>query len=287
MHVKYGPEEVQKVPATDKGDFGIEAFTFTGVAIQCYAPQEPLSTDDRYTKQRDKLSTDLAKLEKNASKLQDLLGDTILRRYLFFVPSFNSNRIVSHASTKSGEVCGKNLPIVSSDFRVKVCTADDFPEQRSALLARPKELVEATQLAPEEVDEWIDTNTGLVEQMQGKLGKVFSIPSQRNSYTKQLVAQNLKSDGARTRLRNRFPDQWESITRCVNGKEQTLALDYSMLASSNTSNEVTSLASDLSKELRDLIPELGTDIARSIAWGAIADWLMRCPLDFFEHEDAG
>ena len=62
IQMAFGSDKVQPVPARHKGDLGIEAFTHDGHALQCYAVQEPVSTKERYEKQRDKLTTDLGKL---------------------------------------------------------------------------------------------------------------------------------------------------------------------------------------------------------------------------------
>ena len=41
---RYGPGEYVHLPAKHLGDFGIEGFSRDGLAYQCYAAQEPLST---------------------------------------------------------------------------------------------------------------------------------------------------------------------------------------------------------------------------------------------------
>lgn len=284
MHIKHGADEVQRVPAAHKGDFGIEAFTFSGIAVQCYVAQEPLSTHDRYVKQRDKLTTDLGKLEKNLTSLQALLGATTIRRYLFMVPAFNSAQIVTHATSKTTELVAKSLPIIHNNFRIKVCTADDFPEQQAALLARPKELIAAASPATETVHTWIETNVELSDVASQKLDKVFT-PARRQSYLENLIAQNIKGNGVLNRLRPRYPDQWEAATRAVNEKERVLALEYAM-AGTACHGEVAKLARDLTGELQAAVPDVGIDTARTLAWGAIADWLMRCPLDFFVEDGA-
>ena len=48
------------------GDFGIEGFVLNeGIAIQCYCPYRQYDTAPLYEKQRDKITTDLHKLETN------------------------------------------------------------------------------------------------------------------------------------------------------------------------------------------------------------------------------
>ncbi len=54
LRLHYPPGDLVEVPDRDQGDEDAEAFAAgTGCAYQCYAPEEPLSVDDRYTKQRE------------------------------------------------------------------------------------------------------------------------------------------------------------------------------------------------------------------------------------------
>lgn len=130
----YGIENLQEVPSRHGGDLGIEAFTHTGVAIQCYASESYTSVSDRYASQRDKLTEDLAKLERYADDLVKLLGDTKIRSYLFMVPVLDSRKIVQHATAKSREYRAKALPHLHRDFRVTVVTDAIFSDSRAEVL---------------------------------------------------------------------------------------------------------------------------------------------------------
>lgn len=64
LRLRYkAPGQFEYVPSSDQGDLGIEGFSHDGCAYQCYAPEGPLPIKDRYERQRDKLTEDLAKLE--------------------------------------------------------------------------------------------------------------------------------------------------------------------------------------------------------------------------------
>src|SRR4051794_1549092 len=94
---RYGPAQYQKIPAKDSGDAGIEGYSLSGHAYQCYGCEEPVSTEERYNKQRDKMTDDLGKFVKNNTKLQGLLGTVAISRWCLFVPYFDSKKIVVHA----------------------------------------------------------------------------------------------------------------------------------------------------------------------------------------------
>jgi hypothetical protein len=69
--------ELVEVPDDDRGDAGLEAFSMSGCAYQCYAPEgEPLTMTQRYNKQRDKMTADVGKFIANTAKIQAWLLDS-------------------------------------------------------------------------------------------------------------------------------------------------------------------------------------------------------------------
>jgi hypothetical protein len=277
---KFGADEVQRVPARHRGDLGIEAFTFSGHAFQCYATQGLPSVKDRYEKQRDKLTVDLGKLVSKKAELCKLLGSVQIRRYMFMVPVFESSQIVQHAATKTEECKAENLPHLHEDFRVVVVTDDDYAEVRQQLLEQPRELVVVEDPDEQEVTSWIGEHEELVEIANRKLAELFSHPRQRTDYLKNLVTQHVFGNNALSALRPRYPDQWEAAIKYINRKERMLVLEHSTTGRA-TPQSVTSIANDLQRELAQGVPMLGASLCKTVAWSAVADWLMRCPLDFY------
>ncbi|MGW8883054.1 hypothetical protein [Streptomyces sp. NPDC055749] len=281
----YGADRVQEVPARHGGDLGIEAFTFCGRAFQCYAPVEPLSTAERYEKQRDKLSTDLRKLSTKQKDLHRLLGDVKINTYIFLVPIFDSAHLVQHASAKAEEVRSKNLPFITADFKVSVATDSSYARERSEILERSPSLVDVVPTPPGEVDSWMEGNSQLAETALAKLAKLRLPPGSRLAYLEQLVNQFLDSENALARLREKYPDQWEAATGSKVRKERKLVLEYPP-GSTNNAADVTSIVKSLKEELSRQVPALDDSFIDAMSWGSIADWLMRCPLDFEYSESA-
>jgi hypothetical protein len=256
---RYGAGEVQRVPATHGGDLGIEAFTFDGLAFQCYAAEEPLSTRERYEKQRDKLTVDLAKLESRRSELCALLGTAIIRRYMFMVPIFNSNKLVQHSATKTAEYRAKELPHLDPDFRVVVVTDDDYAETRREVLAQPRQLIDIDTADEQSVQTWMGTHPELVSVANEKLRVIVADDEGRTRYLQGLVTQRLNCENALTALRPRFPDQWETVKRCVNEKEHVLVLEYMGLCT-ESAQSVSQIAKELQAELEAAVPTLGNSL---------------------------
>ncbi|MEV6048235.1 hypothetical protein [Streptomyces xanthochromogenes] len=275
----YGADQVQEVPARHGGDLGIEAFTFCGRAFQCYAPVEPLSTAERYDKQRNKLSTDLRKLSTKQKDLQRLLGGVQISTYVFLVPIFDSAQLVQHASTKAEEVRAKNLPFISRDFKVTVATDAIYAKERNEVLERVNSLVDVFPTPPGEVESWMEGNSQLAETALEKLAKLRLSPGVSRTYLEQLINQFLDSENALARLRERYPDQWEAATGSKVRKERKLVLEYPP-GSTNSAADVTSIVRSLKEEISRQVPALDDSFIDAMSWGSIADWLMRCPLDF-------
>ncbi|MFJ7954927.1 hypothetical protein ACIQ62_01360 [Streptomyces sp. NPDC096319] len=270
---------MQEVPARHGGDLGIEAFTFNGRAFQCYAPVEPLSTAERYEKQRDKLSTDLRKLIVKQKELQKLLGDVKIHHYIFLVPIFDSAQLVQHASVKSEEIRSAGLPFVSDGFKITVATDGIYATERSEVLERFTSLVDVIPTPPDDISSWIEGNSQLTETALEKLSKLRLPPSAQRTYLEQLVVQFLDSENALMRLREKYPDQWEAATGAKVRKERKLVLEYPP-GSTNSATDLTGIVRALKEEFARQVPALDDTFIDAMSWGSIADWLMRCPLDF-------
>lgn len=279
----YGRDKVQPVPARHKGDLGIEAFTHDGHAFQCYAVEEPVSTKERYEKQRDKLTRDIGKLYARQEEFVKLLGDVKIHCYFLMLPLWDSKELVQHATGKAAEVRGWNLPFVErTKFRIMITDDDAFADARGELLARAPELVPISPVNNDDARAWIDSNLQPYETMDRKLRHVFGEPEKRKRYIEHLLVKHIESGNTLTKLRARYPDQWESVVSCIHGRESLLELEHLDGSSPPSTNLVKEIVQHLRSDLaRDAGP-VGEKAITGLAWGAIADWLIRCPLDFEE-----
>lgn len=275
---RYGADQVQVVPAKHRGDLGIEAFTYDGCAFQCYAAQEPITVKDRYEKQRDKLTADLAKLADRQEKFLRLLGNVTIRRYMFMVPFFDSHELVQHASTKAAEYRALNLPHLHSDFQIVVVDEDAYADIREEVLLKPRPLVEVQEHTQEDVAAWIRANEQAVSAAERKLLGVIQDDPRRLQAIEALIMQYIKGENALADIRRKFPENWEMTTRYRNQKEQLLIFEYP--STDIGFNSLATIAKEIEHELSEEVPALDSRLRIAIAWASIADWIMRCPLDF-------
>lgn len=280
----YGPTEYQRVQDNDRGDAGIEGFTVSdGHAYQAYGCEEPLSTTDRYEKQRVKMTTDIGKFINNCSILGRIFGAVKITRWVLFVPYYDSKQIVAHASTKTAEVLAAQLPYVAQSFRVMVCQEDDFCIERDQLInAGTRTLqVNAETATSEQVTHWVSYNVGLAATLDRKLRRLPTILSEehRQQFHQKILMWYLEGQEMLNALRN-FPDVYESVLKAKSHRENFLVM---ATISGSTPQEILSSSIDgLLETLQKEVRELHSYSAESLAHEAVADWLLRCPLDFPE-----
>lgn len=122
-------DDLIPVPDHDRGDAGLEAYTLTGSAFQCYSPQEPLSTGQRYAKQRDKMTVDVGKFIVNGPKLRPMFGTTKIKQWVLLVPVIDSRDLLKHATAQTARVRAAGLDYVDNEIHV---VARDIEHTREA-----------------------------------------------------------------------------------------------------------------------------------------------------------
>lgn len=122
--MKYHDDGYQSIPASP-GDFGLEGFTHTGYAFQCYCPNANYSSKELYEKQRDKITEDLNKLKKYQSDLIKRLGSIKLKKWVFVTPMFGNN-LLEHACNKEKIVKSWSLPFLTEDFSILIQDGDSY-----------------------------------------------------------------------------------------------------------------------------------------------------------------
>jgi hypothetical protein len=273
--------DLQIVPDNDKGDLGIEAFTTKGAAFQCYAPEEPLTTQARYEKQRDKLTTDLNKLKNRAEKFEELLGTVKINRYVFMVPRHDSKQLIAHAQNKAKEVREWGLSFIASEFFVVIETLDDYAVESEHLHAVPSQIFAGEPPEPVQRQEWMGGNLSLTSIADAKLKRILPADGEREGALVTLIDFYLAGENSLEHLRETLPDVYKAVVRVRSQHESLLKLRHP--ASSNTSlSDMTVVVDELCEAIVAGCGVVNKDDADQLAWAAIADWLMRCPLDFGE-----
>lgn len=273
------PHSFQLVPDRHMGDLGMEAFSHEGYVYQCYVAEDPLSVKQRYEKQRDKLTVDLRKLEVKKVDVKAMLGSVLIRKYVFLVHQFDSRLLLEHAATKAAEVLTWDLEFIHPQFTITVETLDDYSVESGQLHALPVALVEFDELEPDAVDTWAIGNDSLSGTADAKLQKIISSDNERELALDALLKQYLIGSNALEKLKRTSPEAYQNVLQTKSLKEGLLVLEHPP-ASTGTNTDLITIVAELQAELQAANSLLTTRLARNLAWAAIADWLMRCPLDF-------
>lgn len=280
----YGPTDYQRIPAKDRGDAGIEGFCVSKrEAFQCYGCEEPISVEERYKKQRDKMTADVQKFIDNRSTLQQLFRTLKMTRWVFFVPHFDSKEIVAHAGKKTQEIIHAALPYVDDDFRVVVCQETDFAVARDQLINATSQGLrfKTSPITAEAVSAWTQSNDVMLGVLKGKIEKLPTLhtQAQRDTFVIKVLQWYLSGQALLERLRD-YPQVYEKVIETKSHRETFLAMGSLHGSASNV--VVMETLTDFKETLKREAKELHDFCAEQLAYEAVADWLIRCPLEFPE-----
>ena len=285
LHLRYSPGDYQQVPDKKEGDAGIEGYSIDGRAYQMYGPEGELTFAQRHKKLRDKMTRDINKFINNKNKLCRLFGSLKIKRWILFVPSFDNREIVEHASKKTEEVLSADLPyVLKDDFKVVVIDEDAFAGERAYLLSNAVAdiLVQAEEVTEEEIKAWTEAecNSELVIMLDGKICRVPTLKSKdmRLRFRRDIVGYLLHGQNVLEALRT-YPDIWASLRHVKSERERylwTTCMASGLAAGTILQDAITQIKSEVKRKA----PALDSSNTDAVAHEALADWLMRCPLDF-------
>jgi hypothetical protein len=289
LPLKFGLGNFVEIPDTVNGDCGLEGFTRCGKAFQCYAAVEPLSTAELTKKQKVKISSDVPKLARNRDILAGILGPTILNKWMFIVPRWEDKSLLAHAETKMAELRAQNLPFIAPDIVPSICTGEEFATERQQLIRAGREelRVDVPLVHSSQVSDWAAQNDPLVSQLFRKVlairhGDSTTALQLRDLYVKHYL------DGQNTiaKLRKDYPEMFEAVDRIKKDKEHFLETE-SLVTSSLPPDHLKQTVSALESEIQAAMQGLNSFTVKQLVQEAVADWLLRCPLDFPNSQQNG
>jgi hypothetical protein len=272
---KYGADW-QKIPAKNRGDWGLEGFVRgAGIVVQCYA-DDSVSNQDRTRKQKGKLTSDVPKLNKYRDELEARLA-MVVHTYLFLVPSFDDKDLLAHADAKAEMARGWGLPWIAPEFQIGVHDIDFLREEWNALRAGIRAVVDLTTAAviphPPEGAELVAT----LERKLGAIPRLARDPAQAQTWGESLLSDFVHGTGLFLKLDEVSPQYADRIVKIVDGRESRLAR---RTHASEPVDDLNALTSELAEAIHRDIASIEDDDVGSIAGAIVADWLMRCPLEY-------
>jgi hypothetical protein len=281
LQSRHGPMGVQKIPSSHKGDLGIDFYcTSEAVIYQCYAAEEPIDISTRADRQKVKITTDLKKMVDGADEVAKLFLGNLVKNWVLLVPLHDSKEVNLHCAKKTADLRAGHHPHL--DVGIEVCIQDQksFPgaaldAAMTALTTLSLSVGPATQ---EELDTWEAGSANLLATATKKLAKKVE-PSQLPGAVADGIEYFLKSNALIDALRSSAPDLHERVAAAISGR--TRRLNFVGPQSGPAPNNIMNAELDsLIQAIKSAAPNLSALNAEDIALGTVADWIMRCPLDF-------
>ncbi len=279
---RHGPLEVQPVPARHKGDWGVDYYSLSaGAAYQCYAVQEPCTVSDRASKQISKITGDLAKFCNNRKKLSALFGETVIDRWALIVPIHDSVSVNVHLTKKAADVRSSNLPYTSANFQALIqCPKSFTPDSvRAAEARRLVQRVIGQQATSDERRSWAANQISLVKNLQFKLAKRVPATGSIDEGIDETIGWFLTGQNLLETLRGKAPFVYDQVSSAISQRLEILKFAGPPTATP-ADLFLRSEFDGLKSELRKVAPTLSEENIHIITIGALAEWLLRCPLDF-------
>jgi hypothetical protein len=278
----YGPTNYVKIPDTE-GDGGLEGFTRKeGHAFQAYGAEPGKTAKQLYEAQRQKMTDDINKFINNTGLLTKLLGGTKITCWILFVPKSSLKDLVAHANVKTQEVLAANLNYVAQGFYVTVCDEEHFASERDRLLMYKSDAICIETETPDQaaVEKWATTNDGLVQTLNEKLKKLTTCPTEkeRTRFRRDVLLWHVEGQNLLDQLRHHSNTAYEKVIKTKGQFEKRLS--SIQMSTPNSADVFQQTLKDFLATLQNVVKSLSPLNANSLALEAVADWLLRCPLDF-------
>lgn len=284
--MKYEQEGYQPIEASP-GDFGIEGFTRTGKAFQCYCPESDYSADELYNKQRDKITRDLHKLQTYEKELLKYLGSVKINQWIFVSPASRKKELIEHCVSKAEEYRKKGLPHISATFDVLFHDIDFFSKELPIALGQVKmkmDLPGTKSIDIRDVSDRKATQSTLVANALRKHRARFNpIPANIDEKTEALTEGSIKYylEG-NDKLRN-----WETQYQTRYERFQLITSHYEkrvkekcLFPVSDHNKLLDVIKKELVEKIQHEFCELSAIAVEDLADHIMAKWILECPIDF-------
>jgi hypothetical protein len=278
---RHGALNVHKIPAAHKGDYGIDYYcSKDAVAYQCYAVEEPVDISVRAARQKKKITTDLRKISANHAEIAKLFLSVPIKHWILLVPNHDSKEVNLHCSKKTDDMRKTNCPALDAVFEVAIHDTSLFPESAVATSINALSNIKLSITSPSqhELDTWAAGSPNLLANATKKLVKRTG-PAGVQDAVADAARSLLHGTALLDALRTGSPDLYERVMSAINSRARRLQF-VGPQGGQNPGAILNTELESLISAMRTAAPTLSTENAEQIAYGAISEWIMRCPLDF-------
>ena len=290
--LRYQEQGYQEIPASYKGDGGIEGFTGNGIVYQCYCPEKKYSDDELYEHMRDKMTKDINKfISISYEKTLKNLGIHDVNEWHFVVPSYKDKRILEHAEKKRKEVLdyrAKNLSqcsYISENFRIIVKVSDDFkPEMYKLCHNGLEKQFSIKKFIPNSID-WSLCESDKVNNIKRKIKAVMNISDDENQDYKDMVDLFVKSYIRGIKIKSNLHLNQEEVYEEIIDLETRYKNQVACKTKLNPDRSInyslfTKILDEFEKEIKENISYLDASSIEEIKMDLISSWLADCSMQF-------
>ncbi len=279
---KYKNEQYQEMVASP-GDFGIEGYTkLSGVAFQCYCPDNHYTQKELYEKQRNKITKDLEKLRIYEDEIYRRIGDTKIKEWIFVTPIITDNKLLSHAQVKQEKVSKWGLSIIHSNFKVILHDADFYAAEINEIqTAKGKKitLFSALDLASNTEDQ----DVSIYEENISRKNKVrctFNgiLNEEKHLKLNRLTSNKwLNSDPFLKDIEKKASEIYFHVMRVISQYESEVE-ELCITWRGEAEELISKVRDELAQRLGEATPALGEAERYRIADQMTSKWIALCPL---------
>lgn len=285
FRLKYEKEHYQYIPAVS-GDYGIEGFTKTGKVFQCYCPDNNIGAKELYEKQRNKVTSDVGKLSRYKAKLTNMLNGVKIKEWILVTPEYRMKELILHCNQKKEEILKLKLPFVDKDFEILVHDIDNFAKEIPVAMNidNQKLLIGKEKLEQNILPEWKNEEIDLVNNAIRKHTKRFpegekGVENKVNKLTDSTIESFLDQNNILSGWRRLHPDDYETYLILMSQIEKDIE-EACMFAMTDYNKFYREIRTMVKAKLKESFSYLSEITLEDLTNGAVADWLLRCPLNF-------
>ncbi|MCX7749340.1 MAG: hypothetical protein N2645_20975 [Clostridia bacterium] len=290
--MRYQSDGFQRVPASYKGDYGIEGYTKTGIAFQCYCPEKDYSDDDLYANQRDKLTADIKKLIDNGAKLKGV-GINTIKEWHFVTPDQRDKRILEHCTSKRDEVrkfkMTNGLDHISDSFEIILKVKDDFSIELTRLIFLEKDykLDFALRHTGQDVD-WTKCPSEKIENIKRKIRALMKSQNSsidENAYNTMVNLYGsfyIKGIELLNKIKQNYPEIYEGIISLAYSSRTEVEIKCNLNSDASINKSIfNEIMNEFERKLSQRFSEIITiESVAELKHDLISSWLADCPMDF-------
>ncbi len=285
----YG-DKYTEVPA-NPGDYGLDGFTEDGIVFQCYCPERECTDKELYASQRDKINKDIKKLNSYRKELTKIFGDIKVKKWILLTPHVKSNDLITYCNGKANELRGFNLDFVDDSVIVKTEDYKYINEYIASTAEAMNFIIDST--TPEKrIDLHVTEDLledvplpedKLTQNARRKHSARFSNPENHQDSIEELKDMSIEGAFAFDLLKKRWQSEYQEHFERFNKNIEELEKRVKQKCLVPTDDNERRYE-EIEMLVRNFVDKefsiLNSESREQIVAGVLADWILRCPLDF-------